>query len=107
MTAESVTIAYLGPAGTFAEAAVTEMGLSGVAAPAASVIAALDDVRSGKATAAVVPIENSVEGSVSGTLDELAADPPLRITAEVAVPVRFTLMRSKDFDGQIRAVGTH
>lgn len=104
-----MTIAYLGPEGTFAHSAVqqlwpTETDLH----PATSVIAALDQVRSGVVAAAVVPIENSVEGSVSGTLDELSASPALRITAEAAVPVRFTLMAPAQVAlTDISAVGTH
>ncbi len=102
-------IVYLGPEGTFAHSAVQQLAPADAAVqPAASVIAALDQVRAGAATAAVVPIENSVEGSVSGTLDELSAEPALRITAEAAVPVRFTLMAAADLAlNDITAVGTH
>lgn len=102
-------IAYLGPAGTFAESAARQVTPGDEHIPAPSVIAALDMVRRGDVDAAVVPIENSVEGSVSGTLDELSAAPALRITAETAVPVRFTLMAAED-PGDLRAittVGTH
>lgn len=110
MTTPIRSVAYLGPAGTFAESAV--MSLPSVAGavqePAGSVIGALDRVRDGSVDAAVVPIENSIEGSVSGTLDELSAAPPLRITAEVAVPVRFTLMAQRPMAlADITAVGTH
>ncbi len=103
-------LVYLGPPGTFAEMAVHAMPelADRDAQPAGSVVAALDLVRSGGATTAVVPIENSVEGSVSGTLDELAAQPPLRITGEIAIPVRFVLMRRPDAgEGPVRVVGTH
>ena len=57
-----------------------------------SVQAALDAARSGEADAALVPIENSVEGSVSVTLDELANGKRLVIVDEVVIPVRFALM---------------
>ncbi len=110
MTTPITTVAYLGPAGTFAESAVMSLPSLTDAdhEPAGSVIGALDRVRDESADAAVVPIENSIEGSVSGTLDELSAPPPLRITAEVAVPVRFTLMAQRDMDlAEITAVGTH
>lgn len=103
-------IVYLGPPGTFAEMAVRAMpDLMGAdARPAPSVVSALDLVRSGEVSAAVVPIENSVEGSVSGTLDELAAQPPLRITAEIAIPVRFVLMRRPGAAGTpVGMIGTH
>ncbi len=54
--------------------------------------AAIDAVRAGEVDAALIPIENSVEGSVSITLDELAKGMRLVIVDEVALPVRFTLM---------------
>ena len=61
-------------------------------AAAASVTAALEAVRRGEADHALVPIENSVEGSVSATLDELAVGDPLMVTREVLLPVSFALM---------------
>ena len=87
------TYAYLGPSGTFTEAA-----LIGITAPldqllpAISVTAALDAVRGGIAEFALVPIENSVEGVVARTLDELATGDPLEIIAETTIPVTFALM---------------
>lgn len=87
------TYAYLGPAGTFTEAA-----LIGITAPldqllpAISVTAALDAVRNGAAEFALVPIENSVEGVVARTLDELATGDPLEIIAETTISVTFALM---------------
>lgn len=110
MTTPIRTVAYLGPEATFAESAVRSLAhLSGAEhIPAASVIAALDLVRAGEVDAAVVPIENSVEGSVSGTLDELSSAPALRITGEVAVPVRFTLMAAEPVSlADIESVGSH
>ena len=52
---------------------------------------ALDRVRERTAEAAVVPIENSVEGGVNATLDNLVASAPLVIAAEMAVPITFVL----------------
>jgi prephenate dehydratase len=85
---------YLGPAGTFTEAALrTIPGADDVeAVPLASVPAALDAVRRGEAGAAVVPLENSVEGAVSVTLDELATGEPLVISREVLLPIAFALL---------------
>ena len=70
-------VAYLGPRGSFAEAALKASGYldtadDSTAIPATSVLSALGLVRAGEVDAALVPIENSVEGSVSVTLDELA-----------------------------------
>jgi prephenate dehydratase len=86
--------AYLGPEGTFTEAALLGWLGSEPGAPVAfpTVTAALDAVRSGEADGAMVPLENSVEGSVSATLDALASGRPLVILAEAQVPVTFSLL---------------
>ena len=67
------SFAYLGPKGTFTEAAFLQMPIAQGAEliPAESVREALNLVRSGQVFGALVPIENSVEGSVATTLDEL------------------------------------
>jgi prephenate dehydratase len=85
---------YLGPRGTFTEAALLEMPIAAQAnlIAAESVRHALNLVRSGEAFAALVPIENSVEGSVSTTLDELGHGDPLEIIDEIAIPVDFALL---------------
>ena len=87
-------IAYLGPEGSFCGAAadVLTRGREVSLAPSLSVQTALDAARSGEADAALVPIENSVEGSVSVTLDELANGQRLVIIDEVVIPVRFSLL---------------
>ena len=84
---------YLGPAGTFTEAALNPILKPGdKSVPAVNVTAALDAVRSGTADYAIVPIENSVEGVVARTLDELASGEPLLITGESILSVSFALM---------------
>jgi prephenate dehydratase len=101
------TYAYLGPAGTFTEGALKKITTSAdVRAPYKNVTAALDAVRSGKADYALVPIENSVEGVVARTLDELATGAPLVIAAEVTLPVSFDLM-VKPGTNSIKRIGTH
>lgn len=101
--------AYLGPAGTF-----TQSALSTILQPNDSsesfntVTAALDAVRHGQADAAVVPVENSVEGVVAVTLDELANGEPLAIIKEITIPVTFALMAKKKIElTEIRKVATH
>ncbi|MGH8866922.1 MAG: prephenate dehydratase [Actinomycetes bacterium] len=86
--------AYLGPEGTFTEAALRTVAAAqrGDLRPYATVGAALDAVRAGDADAAMVPFENSVEGAVATTLDELVADEPLVITREVLLPIRIDLL---------------
>lgn len=103
-------VAFLGPRGTFAEAALRALPelTTGESVPMASVTAALEAVRRAEVGAAVVPIENSVEGSVSGTLDELASGEPLVIVNEMAIPVRFALVAARPAElDAIRSVGTH
>ncbi|KIF75450.1 prephenate dehydratase [Streptomyces sp. 150FB] len=85
---------YLGPEGTFTEAALRTLPEAATRelVPMVSVPAALDAVRNGDAAAALVPIENSVEGGVTATLDELAAGDPLMIYREVLLPITFALL---------------
>ena len=85
--------AYLGPAGTFTEAALRQVaGPDEVEyVPMVDVISALEAVRSGRTEFAVVPIENSVEGGVTATLDTLATGDALVLLREVLVPVSFVL----------------
>jgi len=106
------SFAYLGPEGTFTEAALQRVpearGATKLAA--GSVITALNHVRAGEADAAVVPIENSVEGGVSATLDEIAAGEELHIVREVLVPISFMLVGRPDGPQaltELRSVATH
>jgi len=83
---------YFGPAGTFThQALLTLPAVAGEPIPYATVGQALQAVRDAEVTAALVPIENSVEGGVSATLDTLTYGEPLMITREVVLPVQFTL----------------
>ena len=103
-------IAFLGPRGSFCEAAARSLpdADSVTFVPEPSVLAALDAVRSGAVQQAVVPIENSVEGSVSVTLDELANGQRLVIVDEIVIPVRFALMaRPGTTLAQVTKVATH
>lgn len=86
-------ISYLGPAGTFTEEALhTQDDLAtGELHSVRAVPDAVAAVESGEADAAFVPIENSLEGSVSVTLDTLAFDSELLIRREVDLPVSFSL----------------
>ncbi|NUS35162.1 MAG: prephenate dehydratase [Pseudarthrobacter sp.] len=106
----ATTYAFLGPEGTFTEAALMQVPGAADArrVPASNVNAALDQVRAGSADAAMVPIENSVEGGVTATLDAIATGRELRIIREVLVPISFVLVarpgvRLED----VRRVSTH
>ena len=99
--------AYLGPVGTFTEAALrTITGGSDQLTPCSNVTAALDAVRNAQADFALVPIENSVEGVVARTLDELAIGEPLIIVGEVLLPVTFALM-VRDANAEVKKIATH
>ena len=102
--------AYLGPSGTFTEAALRQVvdPASAVLLPQVDVILALEAVREGRADHAVVPIENSVEGGVNATLDALATGRRLVVTAEMIVPVSFVVaVRPGTRLEHVRRVGTH
>jgi prephenate dehydratase len=101
---------YLGPAGTFTEQALRRLPEADGAEliPFPTVLAALDAVRAGTLDGAMVPLENSVEGSVSITLDALAEGAPLIIRREVVLPVSFALLaRPGTRPESIRTVAGH
>ncbi len=86
-------VAFLGPEGTFTSEAAER------AAPAVSLepLATIDDVveavRSGRVPLGVVPMENSIEGSVNLTLDALAFGPPgVFVRGEVNLPISMNLL---------------
>jgi prephenate dehydratase len=87
-------IAFLGPPGTFTEEALlTQPDLAGEElAPMRSVPDALSAVDTGEADLALVPIENSIEGSVNVTLDTLTFELDLLVQREVALAVELNLL---------------
>jgi prephenate dehydratase len=86
-------IAYLGPAGTFSEeAALLYAGDGDELIPFASFPALTAAVETDIADSAVLPIENSIEGSVSMTVDLLIHETELQICREIVVPVRHCLV---------------
>lgn len=103
--------AYLGPSGTFTEAALLQVPGADEAerVPAANVNEALAMVVDGSVDGAMVPIENSVEGGVSATLDAIAKADSLQIVREVLVPITFVLAVRDEIDtlDQISRVSTH
>ncbi|WP_426301394.1 prephenate dehydratase [Arthrobacter sp. R-11] len=110
MSASELRYTFLGPEGTFTEAALLQVPGAAEASrvPCSSVNTALERVRQGEADAAMVPIENSVEGGVTATLDAIATGPELRIVREAVVPITFVLVarpgvRIED----IRRISTH
>jgi prephenate dehydratase len=110
----SARYGFLGPAGTFTEMALRQSSSHSSAAadsvlvPFGSVDAALAALRAGDLDAAMVPIENSVEGGVSATLDALASGDPLVVVGEEVVPITFVLAAPDGIAlADIRTVSTH
>jgi prephenate dehydratase len=103
------SIAYFGPQGTFSEQAALAANLPDhTLVPEATVPEALAAVRHGHADLACVPVENSVEGAVSVTMDALAVDEPLVAIAEVVLPVKFSLLAKPGMElAEIRTVASH
>lgn len=106
----STIYTYLGPEGTFTETALLQIPGADAAhrLASSSVDAALERVRAGEAAAAMVPIENSVEGGVSATLDAISEGAELRIVREVVVPISFVLVARPGVTLEdVRVISTH
>jgi len=102
--------AFLGPAGTFAEEALRASAPDGVdEVPYPSIFEAVMAVQERAVDRAVVPIENSIEGSVNATLDALAHEATgVRIVEEVDHPVHQTLIAAGGVGlGQVTRVVSH
>ena len=107
----STRYGFLGPAGTFTEMALrqsAQLEHDAESIPFVSVDAALLALRAGELDFAMVPIENSVEGGGSATLDALASGDPLVVVAEQVVPICFVLAVPAGIGlADIRTVSTH
>ncbi len=104
---EPVTVAYLGPQGTFSEMALGKQFGAGVeATPCMSIDEVFRSAETGASAYAVVPVENSTDGAIGRTLDLLLAT-PLKICAEVVLRVQQNLMAKKATLKTIRKVYSH
>jgi chorismate mutase/prephenate dehydratase len=102
-----LTVAYLGPAGTFTHAAARDQfGASVTLTPMESIPQIFAEVEHRRADFGVVPVENSTEGSVTSTLD-LLVESPLQITAEVMLDVSQCLLSRAAALGDVRRVLSH
>ncbi|MEA2522829.1 MAG: prephenate dehydratase [Thermomicrobiales bacterium] len=100
--------AFLGPRGTFSEDAALLYAGSGELIDFSTMPALTAAVETGLATEAVLPIENSIEGAVSATLDLLIHETPLKIKAELVVPVRLFLITAPGASlNDIKVVSSH
>jgi prephenate dehydratase len=104
-------VAYLGPAGTFSEDALREAaaGAAIEPLPQPTIYDAIVAVDEGRAERALVPFENSIEGSVRTTLDALAFDAPsVAIVGEHDQRISNNLIARTQLDlGQIEVVLSH
>jgi len=97
-------LAFLGPVGTYGERAAQQlMQLEGPAdvtyVPQAGIRAVIQSLASGDCDAAVVPVENSVEGGVTTCLDALWEHPDLAIARALVLPIRHALLGSGPLEG--------
>ncbi|NWG87748.1 MAG: prephenate dehydratase [Hydrogenophilaceae bacterium] len=103
----SLAVAFLGPEGTFSEAAaIKQFGHAVERLPADSIDEVFRQVERGEAGYGVVPVENSTEGAVSRTLD-LLMQTPLKVCGEVMLRVRQQLMRKGEGLDGIERVYSH
>lgn len=103
-------LGHLGPAGTFTEEAARASagGAGGELVPYPTVADTVAAVLAGTVDAALVPIENSLEGTVTTTVDALSAEPRLRMVGEVVLAVRQCLIALEEVPLEsIEAVLSH
>jgi prephenate dehydratase len=109
-TLPSMRVAFLGPAGTFTEEALRASAPGPVEeVPYPSIYETVMAVHDGDTDMAVVPIENSLEGSVTTTLDALATEAhDVQIAKEFVLPVRHNLIAHTELPlDRIRRVISH
>jgi chorismate mutase/prephenate dehydratase len=102
-----LTTAYLGPEGTYTQAAVYKhFGHAVAAVPLATIDEIFREVEADNADFGVVPVENSTEGVVSHTLDQLVSS-PLSICGEVALAVHHYLLSHAAALADVKCVVAH
>ena len=97
-------VAFLGPVGTYGEQAARRLvELEGWDAaellPQQGIRAVVQALASGRCDAAVVPVENSVEGGVTAALDALWEHPDLSVARALVLPIRHALLGSGPLEG--------
>ena len=85
-------LAFLGPRGTFSEEAALRYDPDGQLVPFVSISAVAAAIGSGMADEGVVPIENSLEGPVTETLDILIHSSELSVRSEIVLPIEHLLL---------------
>ncbi len=105
-------VGYLGPAGTFSEEALLTSATPGSVEPVAlgTIYETVTAVREGAVEWALVPIENSLDGSITVTLDLLAGDlkPALQVVGEALLGVRHSLIAGEQIElSEVHTVLSH
>lgn len=101
-------LAYLGPEGTYSEQAAIDYAADFVRVPYSGIPAVVRAVELGEVEEAIVPIENSLEGVVTFTVDLLIHESPLKIRGEVIVPIHHQLLMNPGVGmEEIRVVYSH
>jgi prephenate dehydratase len=110
----TLTIAHLGPTGTYAEAAAlsyaqTQLGDGAFQLqPYSNIAQTLKAVASGEVELAIVPVENSIEGSVTMTLDTIwQLSEQIQIQQALILPISHALISVAAEIGQINRVYSH
>lgn len=100
-------VAFLGPEGTFTQAAALKhFGHSVAAAPLAAIDEVFREVESGSAHFGVVPVENSTEGVINHTLDMFMVS-PLKICGEVELRIHHHLLARADGEQNANKIVSH
>ena len=104
---KELSIAFLGPLGTYSEeAALKQFGLGRQAVVCGSIDEVFRTIEANQADYGVVPVENSSEGAVGLTLDLLLAS-PLKICGEITLPIHHCLLSQQSDITQISHVFSH
>ena len=102
------SLAYFGPAGTYTEEAAILYDLSAVLHPYNTIAAVGEAVSTSATDKGVVPIENSLEGSVTFTLDLLIRESGLSIYEEIVLPINHYLMAKEGTqEADIQVIFSH
>ena len=104
---QELSIAFLGPLGTYSEeAALKQFGLGRQAVVCGSIDEVFRTIEAGQADYGVVPVENSTEGAVGLTLDLLLAS-PLKVCGEITLPIHHCLISVAEDISKIKRVYSH
>lgn len=98
MDRKNLTLAYLGPVGSFTHNVAMKAFPSAQLMPFETITDVIKTYQNGQSTHALVPIENTIEGSVHETLDYLFHQSDLKAVAEIVQPIKQQLMTNPGTD---------